>query len=83
MAYYKNKTLTWIFFGISTGPGLVFVVYPEAIAMMTGSVLWSIVFFLMLITLGKYTPTSTLSQKYDFNKRIIFNGKQQCNEKGS
>ncbi|CAG0915473.1 unnamed protein product [Notodromas monacha] len=34
------------------GPGLVFVVYPEAIAMMTGSVVWSIVFFLMLITLG-------------------------------
>ncbi|XP_066997796.2 sodium-dependent serotonin transporter [Anabrus simplex] len=34
------------------GPGLVFVVYPEAIANMTGSVFWSIIFFLMLITLG-------------------------------
>lgn len=34
------------------GPGLVFIVYPEAIAMMTGSVFWSIIFFLMLITLG-------------------------------
>lgn len=34
------------------GPGLVFIVYPEAIAMMSGSVFWSIIFFLMLITLG-------------------------------
>lgn len=34
------------------GPGLVFIVYPEAIAMMKGSVFWSIIFFLMLITLG-------------------------------
>ena len=29
-----------------------FIVYPEAIATMTGSVFWSIIFFLMLITLG-------------------------------
>lgn len=36
------------------GPGLVFIVYPEAIAMMTGSVFWAIIFFLMLITLGLY-----------------------------
>lgn len=35
-----------------SGPGLVFIVYPEAIATMTGSVFWSIIFFLMLITLG-------------------------------
>ncbi|XP_058457561.1 sodium-dependent serotonin transporter [Malaya genurostris] len=34
------------------GPGLVFIVYPEAIAMMKGSIFWSIIFFLMLITLG-------------------------------
>nr|XP_014102037.1 sodium-dependent serotonin transporter [Bactrocera oleae]XP_036230703.1 sodium-dependent serotonin transporter [Bactrocera oleae] len=34
------------------GPGLVFIVYPEAIATMSGSVFWSIIFFLMLITLG-------------------------------
>lgn len=42
-----------IFDGIS-GPGLVFIVYPEAIAMMTGSVFWAIIFFLMLITLGTF-----------------------------
>ena len=34
------------------GPGLVFVVYPEAIATMPGATGWAIVFFLMLITLG-------------------------------
>ncbi|KAJ9585512.1 hypothetical protein L9F63_002713, partial [Diploptera punctata] len=33
-------------------PGLVFIVYPEAIATMPGSVFWSIIFFFMLITLG-------------------------------
>lgn len=37
---------------IFSGPGLVFIVYPEAIATMKGSVFWSIIFFLMLITLG-------------------------------
>ncbi|KAI6214832.1 Transporter [Aphelenchoides besseyi] len=34
------------------GPGLVFVVYPEALATMPGSRIWSIIFFLMLLTLG-------------------------------
>lgn len=34
------------------GAGLVFVVYPEAIASLNGSVFWAIIFFLMLITLG-------------------------------
>ncbi|XP_060600072.1 sodium-dependent serotonin transporter-like, partial [Ruditapes philippinarum] len=34
------------------GPGLVFYVYPEAIATLDGSVVWSIIFFVLLITLG-------------------------------
>lgn len=34
------------------GPGLVFVVYPEALATMPGSTFWSIFFFLMLLTIG-------------------------------
>ncbi|XP_033107859.1 sodium-dependent serotonin transporter-like isoform X2 [Anneissia japonica] len=34
------------------GPGLVFIVYPQAIATITGSTIWSILFFLMLINLG-------------------------------
>ncbi|KAL1140832.1 hypothetical protein AAG570_000760 [Ranatra chinensis] len=49
MAHVQNKTVDKV--GLE-GPGLVFIVYPEAIATMTGSVFWSIIFFLMLITLG-------------------------------
>ncbi|XP_063221399.1 sodium-dependent serotonin transporter isoform X3 [Bacillus rossius redtenbacheri] len=49
MAHVQNKSVEEV--GLE-GPGLVFIVYPEAIATMTGSVFWSIIFFLMLITLG-------------------------------
>uniref|UniRef100_A0A8D8AA91 Transporter n=3 Tax=Culex pipiens TaxID=7175 RepID=A0A8D8AA91_CULPI len=49
MAHVQNKSIEDV--GLE-GPGLVFIVYPEAIAMMKGSVFWSIIFFLMLITLG-------------------------------
>ncbi|XP_049543532.1 sodium-dependent serotonin transporter [Anopheles darlingi] len=49
MANVQNKSIEEV--GLE-GPGLVFIVYPEAIAMMKGSVFWSIIFFLMLITLG-------------------------------
>ena len=37
----------------TVGPGLVFVVYPEAIATMAGSTFWSLIFFFLLITLGE------------------------------
>ncbi|CAG9535602.1 unnamed protein product [Cercopithifilaria johnstoni] len=36
----------------SEGPGLVFVVYPEALATMPGASIFSVIFFLMLFTLG-------------------------------
>nr|CAD7587709.1 unnamed protein product [Timema genevievae] len=49
MAHVQHKSIEEV--GLE-GPGLVFIVYPEAIATMTGSVFWSIIFFLMLITLG-------------------------------
>ncbi|GLV41866.1 Serotonin transporter [Carabus blaptoides fortunei] len=49
MAHVQRKSIEDV--GLE-GPGLVFIVYPEAIATMTGSVFWSIIFFLMLITLG-------------------------------
>ncbi|XP_076435264.1 sodium-dependent dopamine transporter-like [Babylonia areolata] len=34
------------------GPGLVFVVYPEAISTLPGATFWAVIFFLMLLTLG-------------------------------
>lgn len=37
---------------VSTGPGLVFVVYPEGLANMPISPLWGVLFFFMILTIG-------------------------------
>ncbi|CAM1329524.1 Uncharacterised protein g10050 [Pycnogonum litorale] len=49
IAFHLNKSVEDVIRG---GPGLAFVVYPDAIANMPLSPLWAILFFLMLITLG-------------------------------
>lgn len=42
------------------GPGLVFQVYPEGLATMQFSSIWSILFFIMVITLGIDSTVSEL-----------------------
>ncbi|XP_013402004.1 sodium-dependent noradrenaline transporter isoform X1 [Lingula anatina] len=49
MAFKKNTDIEKV---AVDGPGLVFIVYPEAIATLPGSTGWSIIFFLMLMALG-------------------------------
>ncbi|KAL5288593.1 DAT family protein [Megaselia abdita] len=49
MAHASNQSIQDV---ATEGPGLVFVVYPAAIATMPGSTFWALIFFMMLLTLG-------------------------------
>lgn len=49
MAYASGQTIQEV---ATEGPGLVFIVYPAAIATMPGSTFWALIFFMMLLTLG-------------------------------
>ncbi|BFZ24285.1 hypothetical protein BsWGS_27324 [Bradybaena similaris] len=49
MAHEVNTSVDKI---VSQGPGLTFVAYPEALAKMPVSPLWSVLFFFMLFTIG-------------------------------
>ncbi|XP_012941061.1 sodium- and chloride-dependent glycine transporter 1 [Aplysia californica] len=49
MAHVTNQDIKDV---TSSGPGLVFVVYPEGIARMDGAPIWAFLFFFMLIALG-------------------------------
>lgn len=49
MAHASNRPIQEV---ATEGPGLVFIVYPAAIATMPGSMFWALIFFMMLLTLG-------------------------------
>jgi SNF family Na+-dependent transporter len=49
MAYISGRPIEEV---ATEGPGLVFIVYPAAIATMPGSIFWALIFFMMLLTLG-------------------------------
>nr|VZI34881.1 unnamed protein product [Spirometra erinaceieuropaei] len=49
MCYRMKKEMSTV---ANEGPSLVFIAYPEAIATLSGSTFWAIIFMLMLITLG-------------------------------
>ncbi|XP_069703735.1 sodium-dependent dopamine transporter [Periplaneta americana] len=49
MAYTSGHPIQEV---ATEGPGLVFIVYPAAIATMPGSIFWALIFFMMLLTLG-------------------------------
>ena len=42
---------------VSSGPGLVFITYPEVVLKMTGGSLWAVIFFFMLVVSTQYLPT--------------------------
>nr|CAH8873460.1 unnamed protein product [Trichobilharzia regenti] len=83
MAFKKNTTVAAV---ASGGPGLAFIVYPEAITNMPLSSLWSVLFFLMMMILGFGSQFSILEttlsgvqdelRKYGFNltekRKILF-----------
>lgn len=64
------------------GPGLVFIVYPAAIAAMPGSVFWALIFFMMLLNLGldssvryfrsNYVASVLPVRNYSFRSARIF-----------
>ncbi|XP_052788428.1 sodium- and chloride-dependent glycine transporter 2-like [Mya arenaria] len=60
MAHQKNTDVANV---VASGPGLVFMVYPEALSQMPVAPLWSVLFFLMMTMLGfssQFSATETV-----------------------
>lgn len=53
------------------GPGLVFIVYPAAIATMPGRMFWALIFFMMLLTLGLDSSVNNKPTPFLLNSRNI------------
>lgn len=63
MAYATGRPIQDV---AAEGPGLVFVVYPAAIATMPGSIFWALIFFMMLLTLGLDSSVSIIDKYESF-----------------
>ena len=57
MAYELDKDIDEV---VAKGPGLAFIVYPEAVSLLPGSKIWAMLFFTMLLALGLGTQFSIL-----------------------
>ena len=49
MAHIQETTIDKV---VNSGPGLVFLTYPDLVLNLPGSVLWAVIFFIMLLVLG-------------------------------
>ena len=49
MAHIQETTIEEV---VNSGPGLVFLTYPDLVLSLPGSVLWATIFFVMLLVLG-------------------------------
>jgi len=49
MAHIQETTIHEV---VNSGPGLVFLTYPDLVLSLPGSVIWAVIFFIMLLVLG-------------------------------